>query len=113
MVRFDMTDADFFKAYIGPVAQTLAFVIPPPWGVFAAGGFQILDEIFGSFGSGPNLAVVIATLLEDTVKAIRNLLLDDAVRKATNSINAFIEWVSIATTGLDNLTSDNEIWIVS
>lgn len=103
-----------FASYIFPVAMTLAFAIPPPWGVFASGGIQILQEIFGSFGSqGSALENTVKALLTQAVAAISDLLKYERVIAARSSINTFLNWMATEADTLKLITPKNGIHIVS
>jgi hypothetical protein len=102
---------DVFRAYILPVAQTLAFAVPAPWGVVLAGGIQLMTEIFG--GSGPDPVGAIANLLEQTVAMIKEMMDQQTIYSAVNSVTTFISWVNVKASVLNQIGSSGETYIVS
>ncbi|KAF5393110.1 hypothetical protein D9757_001151 [Collybiopsis confluens] len=58
----------FFAKFIFPVASTLSFAVPPPWGIALSAGFQVLSEIFGSVGGqGTDLATIVSDIMQGTI----------------------------------------------
>ncbi|HHT2664551.1 TPA: hypothetical protein ACTYSP_004218 [Citrobacter freundii] len=88
------------------VLTTLSFALPPPWGVFAAAGFQLIELIIGSFTNLSNfnsIAQVIRQQLELEFKA------HDITTYAADLSNYMTQFQTFVTTA--NSLPDNISYI--
>ncbi|KAF5393107.1 hypothetical protein D9757_001152 [Collybiopsis confluens] len=104
--------ATFFARYIFPVASTLSFSIPPPWGIPIAAGFQLLGEVFLSLGDkGSNFATIVTTIMTQTIEALKIMNQVQEIQQASNSIQVFMGWIAQQASLLNTVNSSNQMFI--
>lgn len=86
------------------VLTTLSFALPPPWGVFAAAGFQLIELIIGSFTNllnFNNLTQVIRQQLEIEFKAHD---ITSYAAELSNYMTQFQTFITTANSLPDNIS---------
>lgn len=85
------------------VLTTLSFALPPPWGVFAAAGFQLIEIIIGSFTNLFNLNSMVQVIRQQLELEFKAHDITTYAAGLSNYMTQFQTFVTTANSLPDNI----------
>lgn len=86
------------------VLATLSFALPPPWGVFAAAGFQLIELIIGSFMNLSNFNNIVQVIRQQLELEFKAHDITTYAAELSNYMTQFQTFVTTANSLPDNIS---------
>lgn len=86
------------------VLSTLSFALPPPWGVFAAAGFQLIELIIGSFTNLSNFNSIVQVIRQQLELEFKAHDITTYAAELSNYMTQFQTIVTTANSLPDNIS---------
>lgn len=86
------------------ILTTLSFALPPPWGVFAAAGFQLIELIIGSFTNLSNFNSIVQVIRQQLELEFKAHDITTYAAELSNYMTQFQTFVTTANSLPDNIS---------